>query len=183
MWSCLLCPGLFVYSSLLWAATEEEPSVVVTQPAPNVYQVSASFVVPSPLPTVWECLTSYDRLAQNIPSVEESRLLEHTLDGSKRLFQRLRLHVLSLIPVRVHLELRVRESPYSRIEFEETRRAYFTSYQGRWEVVPLGSTRTLIRYTVEFSPRPLLRPLIHRSPTHFVEKLLSEMRAAFQRPC
>jgi ribosome-associated toxin RatA of RatAB toxin-antitoxin module len=147
-----------------------------------MYRVEAHFTVTAPVAAVWNCLTAYDHIAKMLPSVEESRLLRVEGDSVKRVFQRIRLRLV-LIPVSVQWELRVREYPYAAIEFEESRQAYFRVYRGRWELLPVTAGVTQVRYIAEFSPQPLLKPLIHRAPARFIESFLTEVRTALQRNC
>lgn len=149
----------------------------------ELYRVEATFVVAAPVMGVWRCLTDYEHLAEVLPSVEESRVLGREGDSVIRLFQRLRLRVLPFFPVSVHCELRVRERPPAVIEFEDVRQVYFMLYRGRWEIAPEREGKTRVRYVVEFSPRPLLRPLLHRAPATFTERFLTEFQTVLQRGC
>lgn len=161
-------------------AQAEDIPVVVERVGEHAYRVEARFVFPASVSAVWRCLTDYERLSELLPSVEESRCLGVEADSSKRVFQRLRLQILPIVPVSVQLELRVRERADSLIEFEELRRTYFLSYRGRWELAAVaGGTR--VRYVVEFVPRPLVRPLVERSPAGFTRRFVAEFYQALRR--
>lgn len=168
--------------SSLWGYGAEGPRLQVSRSG-ELYRIDASFVVGAPAAAVWRCLTSYGKLAEILPSVEESRVLGREGDSAIRLFQRLRLQVLPFFPVSVYFELRVREQPPAVIEFEDVRQAYFTLYRGRWEVAPSREGGARVRYVLEFSPRPLLKPLLQRMPETFTERFLTEFQTALQRGC
>ncbi|MFK0734189.1 MAG: SRPBCC family protein [Gloeotrichia echinulata GP01] len=64
-------------------ATDVLPSVAVQvdKIADRQRQITAKIQIPHPVETVWQVLTDYEALAEFIPSLAKSRLLEHPQGG------------------------------------------------------------------------------------------------------
>jgi ribosome-associated toxin RatA of RatAB toxin-antitoxin module len=131
-WSGIVLAALF--GSAVPLRASDSPSVSIQDLGHGAYHVEGWFTVPVPLKTAWEVLTDYEHIGSFVSTLRNSRmkeshphglLLEQEAVGSFLLFSRT-----------VRVLLRVVESPFQRIDFEDIGHQDFVSYKGSWEFRP-----------------------------------------------
>ncbi|ASQ90036.1 cyclase [Prosthecochloris sp. GSB1] len=83
--------------------------------------------------TVWNILTDYDRLAETIPKVAESRLVEER--GDEKIVDQTGRSGFLFIEKSVRILLEVREQFPRRLSFEQIE-GDFSMYRGEWRFLP-----------------------------------------------
>jgi ribosome-associated toxin RatA of RatAB toxin-antitoxin module len=123
--------------------------------------VEAEVSIEAPMKAVWEVLTDYDSLADFIPGMTESRLLERDQEGRALIEQKGALWHFPLVFER-RLVLSVKEKPMRHIAFR-MREGDFDSYGGHWRLRRMQGTVSL-NLSIEAShPTGLPRFLVARS--------------------
>jgi ribosome-associated toxin RatA of RatAB toxin-antitoxin module len=138
-------------------------AVQIEKIADRQRQISATIQIPQPVVQVWEVLTNYEALADFIPNLANSRLLEHP-NGGIRLEQVGSQRFLRLnFSARVVLDLEEyfpKEIIFQMVEGD------FKDFSGSWRLEPysLGQeTGTNLCYTVKVWPkRTMLVGIIER---------------------
>ncbi|WP_026733466.1 SRPBCC family protein [Fischerella sp. PCC 9605] len=128
-------------------------AVQIEKIADRQRQISATIQIPQPVAQVWEVLTNYEALADFIPNLANSRLLEHP-NGGIRLEQVGSQRFLRLnFSARVVLDLEEyfpKEIIFQMVEGD------FKDFSGSWRLEPysLGQeTGTNLCYTVKVWPK------------------------------
>ncbi|NWF58645.1 MAG: SRPBCC family protein [Fischerella sp.] len=128
-------------------------AVQIEKIADRQRQISATIQIPQPVVQVWEVLTNYEALADFIPNLANSRLLEHP-NGGIRLEQVGSQRFLRLnFSARVVLDLEEyfpKEIIFQMVEGD------FKDFSGSWRLEPysLGQeTGTNLCYTVKVWPK------------------------------
>lgn len=120
----------------------------MTRPAGAEDPIDAQLLLPVAPALVWEVLTDYDRLAEFVPDLIESRLV--SAPGEPRLLaQRGRTRV-GVFSAEVAVTLRVDEYPIERVEFAAVK-GNVREMRGSWRIVPLGDGAKVV-YTVTLVP-------------------------------
>lgn len=123
--------------------------ISIERPMYRRAHVVARMEIPTPPERVWAVLTDYDHLADFIPSLDISRVLEGKSDGL-RLYQEGKVWWL-LFPQRVKVTFQVQEIPYEQISFKAVE-GDFTLHEGSWRLqsVPKG---TQVSYEASIEPK------------------------------
>ncbi|MEO0868210.1 MAG: SRPBCC family protein [Cyanobacteria bacterium J06642_11] len=142
-------------------------SIKTEKLAPRQRQIIATVAIPCALEHVWQVLTDYERLAEFVPNLTESRLLNRP-DGGIRLEQIGAQCFLNFkFCARVILDMTEtfpRELGFSMVEGD------FKKFMGKWSLQPaiIGSqSATVLSYELVVQP-PLAMPvqLIERHICH-----------------
>jgi ribosome-associated toxin RatA of RatAB toxin-antitoxin module len=136
------------------------------------FEVEAGAEIPAQVDVAWEVLTDYDRLAEFIPGMTESRVVSRA-GRSVVVDQRGKAGLLFFtFPIEVRLE--IEESPYGRIESRAIR-GNFRELTGAYDLQVRGdrlSLRYSGRLTPDFGIPPLIGTLLVRNT---VEKRFGAM--------
>jgi ribosome-associated toxin RatA of RatAB toxin-antitoxin module len=132
--------------------------VQITKIAERQRQITATIQIPHPVEKIWQVLTDYESLADFIPNLAQSRILEHP-DGGIRLEQVGSQRLLNFnFCARVVLDLEEyfpKEILFRMVEGD------FKGFSGSWCLQPysLGEiTGTYLSYTIQVWPK-LTMPL------------------------
>jgi ribosome-associated toxin RatA of RatAB toxin-antitoxin module len=142
-------------------------------------QITAKIQIPQPMIKVWEVLTNYEALADFIPNLAQSRLLEHPNGGIRleqigsQRFLRMNFSARVVLDLEEHFP---KEITFQMVEGD------FKDFSGRWclESYSLGQeTGTNLCYTVKVWPK-LTMPvgIIER---HLAKDLQLNLLAIYQR--
>jgi polyketide cyclase/dehydrase/lipid transport protein len=175
----VFCAALILHAGWALAATAvpADPKVTVEESA-GVYQVLATFNVPEPQAIALAVLTDYDHIAEFMPDVRTSRILERSAAGLV-VEQEAVAHVL-MFSKKIHLVLDIREGP-GRIQFTDRCGKSFSRYEGGWTLSSKGGVtsieyRLLAQPTFDV-PEFLLKSLLKRDSTRMIERLRAEFAA------
>jgi len=129
--------------------------------------------------TVWDVLTDYDHIPQFVPSMRQSKVVEHRPHGA--LVQQEALARLWIFYRTVDISLEVIEQPMSRISFEDIWHRDFYLYKGDWEIRGSGQDLEVV-YRLELkrrfaAPNFIVRRALEKNST----ALLTEVRAEILR--
>ena len=69
-----------------YGSIEEKPNVIIESPSINSRKITAATIIAAPPETVWKILTSYNKLADYVPNLVKSYLVDSP-SGSIRLYQ------------------------------------------------------------------------------------------------
>ena len=166
----------FAMAAVLTAAIAlARPEIVVTEAA-GVFQVTATFTVPSPPQAVASVLTDYERIPEFMPDVKTSQVLERT--GSGLVVEQEAAAKFMMFSKRVHLVLEVSEDG-GTIRFRDRCGKSFTQYEGAWRLGGSGESTTVI---YELSANPsfevpafVLKRLLKRDAAMMIERLQAEI--------
>jgi len=129
----------------------------------ELFEIEASAAIEASVSDAWQVLTDYDRLAEFIPGVSESRVVSR--QGSRAVIE-LRGEVSWLfVTFPMHVRLAIEEFPYDRIEstaiggnFRQMHGVYFL------HAIPGGiELRYEGTFTPDFSVPPLIGTLLMRN--------------------
>lgn len=123
-------------------------STVSWQAARRVYVV-AHMTLPADVERVWAVLTDYDNLAEYMPHLDKSEVLERD-SGRLKLRQAGSLWF-PLVRLKSEAVMEVRESPPQMINFKATEGDY-EIYEGRWRLQPTPEGTDLF-YEAVIEPR------------------------------
>lgn len=110
--------------------------------------MDAQLLLPVSPGLVWEVLTDYDRLADFVPDLIESRLV--SAPGEPRLLAQRGRTRLGVFSAEMTVTLRVDEYPIERLAFAAVK-GNVRKMQGEWRIVPIGQGTKLV-YVVELVP-------------------------------
>jgi len=125
-------------------------------------RISGQVLIHAPVEVVWGLLTQYERLADYIPNLVQSRLLEHP-DGGIRMEQ---VGILSRkfgLKVRIVLDV-FEDQDNSQIEFRKHESLEFRQFVGLWTFRDATGTEeahghtgpcTVLAYALDVKPIPL----------------------------
>jgi hypothetical protein len=175
----VLCAALVmaVPSALAAAAVESDPHVTVEESA-GVYRVLATFTVPQREAIAHAVLTDYEHIAEFMPDIRTSRVLEHTPTGL--IVEQEAVAHLLMFSKHLHLVLDIREGP-GRIQFTDRCGESFSQYEGGWTLSSKdGLTSIEYRLLAKPSfdvPQFVLKSLLKRDSTRMIERLRAEFAA------
>lgn len=140
----------------------------------GAYHIEGWFSVDVPLPTAWDVLTDYDAIDTFVSSLHESRIVE--AHDRHLLLEQIAVGKAFFLSRRIHVLLRVQETPRQRIDFEDVAHKDFVSYRGVWEVRPTLSGLDVL-YTLDCHrrfkvPNFLAKDALRKS----AKSLLSEVK-------
>ncbi|GAA6621748.1 SRPBCC family protein [Scytonema sp. NUACC26] len=159
------------------AAALQSVDVQIEKIAERQRQITARLQIPHPVEKVWKVLTDYEALADFVPSLTKSRLLEHP-QGGIRLEQVGAQRFLNFnFCARVVLDLEEyfpKEINFCMIEGD------FREFSGSWQLKPCfqsEGSKTLLCYTVRVWPKRTM-------PVGLIERRLSnDMRLNLAAIC
>lgn len=135
------------------AALLANVEVQIQKIAERQRQISAKIQIPKPVEQIWKVLTDYEALADFIPNLAKSRLLEHP-NGGIRLEQIGSGRLLNLkFCARVVLDLEEyfpKEINFRMVEGD------FKGFSGSWSLEPCSigeSVGTILCYTIQIWPK------------------------------
>lgn len=99
----------------------------------GLIDAEGAIYIAAPAETVWNILTDYDRLAETIPKVAESRLVEDR--GDEKIIDQTGRSGFLFIEKSVRILLAVREQFPRRLFFEQIE-GDFSVYRGEWRFMP-----------------------------------------------
>jgi len=154
-------------------------TMVVESTGPRADRVEGHFIVAASSRNVWEVLTDYDHMTQFVPSLSQSKIIEHRPHGVL-LRQKARAHVW-MFSRTLKVLLDVTEYPMSGILFEDTAHQDFAVYKGTWKITAAGKDLEVdyhLETTRTFAaPDVLVRKALRKNAKH----LLSDVRAEILR--
>jgi len=156
-------------------AQDSKLPVEVTKTA-GVYRVSANFLVPESADVAFRVLTDYEHIAEFMPDIKRSRLVERT--GSRAVVEQEAVARLLMFTKRVQLLLEIDETP-ELIRFRDRCGKSFEVYEGTWAMAP-SPDGTMVRYDVTMKPafdvpEVFLTRLLKRDATSRIGRLRAEM--------
>lgn len=157
----------FAYTSMVDGAIAQHIAVTTEILEGRKRRISAKITIPYPLEQIWHILTDYDRLADFIPSLKESRRIDHPEDGGIRVEQ---IGSQSLLKFKfcARVVLDMFEAFPERIDFRMIE-GDFKEFCGAWILQPttIGEQlATSLEYTLDVLPNRLM-------PVGLIEKKLS----------
>ena len=123
-------------------------STVSWQATRRVYVV-AHMTLPADVERVWAVLTDYDNLAEYMPHLDKSEVLER--DGARLMLRQEGSMWLPLVRLRSEAVMEVQESPPQVIAFKATEGDYKV-YEGQWRLQPSAQGTDLF-YEAVIEPR------------------------------
>lgn len=146
----------------------------------SFYAVSAKAFARAAPQSVWDVLTSYDRLHQFVPNLQSSKLLSR--DGPEAVIKQHARAGLLFIKQSIHLELRVVEQPISVIDITLLS-GDMKRFDSHWELAAArqgGGAGTLITYAGQLEPNfyvpaMLGTPLIRSDVQNMVIAVIREI--------
>lgn len=123
-------------------------STVSWQAARRVYVV-AHMTLPADVERVWGVLTDYENLAEYMPHLDKSEILQR--DSNRLMLRQEGSFWLPLMRLRSAATMEVRESPPQVISFKATEGDY-EIYEGRWRLQPTSEGTDLF-YEAIIEPR------------------------------
>jgi len=156
-------------------ASSDDPRVTVREER-GIYSVTVTFGVERTATAALDVLTDYDRIAQFMPDLRKSQVLERS-EGRVVIEQEAtpRLLVFSRT---IHLRLEIVESP-GTLRFKDTCGQSFSAYEGAWRIEERDG-RTSITYELQAKPAfdvPgfVLKRLLARDVGRMVDALRREI--------
>jgi hypothetical protein len=144
----------------------------------NGYVVEASFISTAPVQIIWAVLTDYDHIAEFVPTIVESKFTP-----PDRLHQEVRGHYW-FIHKTVNLDLKIKETPYNKIEFETvTSSDDFKVYNGAWELKSDNVVRisyTLIAEPNFFVPKQMLSEILTKETKIYIDSIQEEINMRYR---
>jgi hypothetical protein len=133
--------------TLCGAGPAFEPVSLTSQENAGVDELQGQFYVAADRSVAWAVLTDYENIPQFVSSVKVSRV-EKRHRNDILLVQEMEGGFLFLTK-RVHLLLKIHETPLSTIAFEDADHQDFSVYQGYWnlEACPQGGVSVLYQLT------------------------------------
>jgi hypothetical protein len=134
--------------TLCGAGSAFEPVSLTTRENAGVEELQGQFFVRADRRVAWAVLTDYDHISQFVSSVKISRVEKRKRDDLL-LVQEMEGGIL-FFTKRVHLLLKIHETPMGTIAFEDQDHRDFSVYQGSWniEACPQGGVSVLYQLTV-----------------------------------
>lgn len=134
--------------------------VIIEAPSWNKRIISASNLINAPVNVVWNLLSDYDHLADNIPNLVISEMKPHPRKGGIRVEQCGAQSILGF-QFRASLTMDMVEvnpsSTKSRaIDFKLVSSRDFKEFTGTWEMRSVGINKTALYYTVSIVPKGLV---------------------------
>ncbi|NTW51527.1 MAG: cyclase [Chlorobiaceae bacterium] len=120
--------------------------------ADNVVSASGSVFIKAGMSVVWQMLTDYDRLAETMPKVVSSRLVED--QGSSKIIDQSGKSGIFFFETIVHFRLKVEEEYPKHLHFCQVG-GDFKVYEGEWFLDTLESDKgngTLLTYEAKIKP-------------------------------
>jgi len=155
------------------------PSITVEGLGGGVYQAVGQFSVLVSSRDVWEILVDYDRIGKYVSSIESCKVKERRPDYV--LVEQINRQGIGFLHRRFEVLLKVKETPQTRIDFEDLLKKSFDSYSGSWEIESVGEqSRITHRLQVKVSsvvPAFLIRGFLQRG----VGQVLNEVKTEIER--
>ncbi len=127
-------------------------------------QISALIQIDHPQEKVWQVLTDYPALAEFVPNLAVSRLLEHPTGGVR--LEQIGSQKLLTFNFKARVVLDLEEQFPQKIHFRLVE-GDLKDYSGSWQLEPLDSNSTLLHYSVYVWP--------HRTvPVGMIERRLAK---------
>jgi len=101
--------------------------------AAREYRLEGHMQVPVSSATAWALLSDYERLPTFVSSMNVSRIEKRAVDHL--LLRQVATTRLFLFSKTIHVLLRVQETPFQRIAFEDVSGQDFETYRGSWEIL------------------------------------------------
>ncbi|NEQ98914.1 MAG: cyclase [Cyanothece sp. SIO2G6] len=128
-------------------------------------QITATVQIPHAIENVWSILTDYGKLADFIPSLKQSRRIDHPEDGIR--IEQIGSESLLKVKFCARVVLDMVESFPHCLSFEMVE-GDFKMFCGEWQLQPLeGNGATELTYTLRVWPSRLM-------PVGMIEKRLSK---------
>jgi ribosome-associated toxin RatA of RatAB toxin-antitoxin module len=165
----------FAMAAVMLLTAAIAPVIAVTEKG-GAYHVRAEFTVPASPGTVTSVLMDFDRIAEFMPDVKRSQVLERTSSGL--LVEQEAAATFMMFTKRIHLILEVSEDG-GTIRFRDRCGKSFAQYEGAWRLKPQGE-QTMIEY--ELTARPsfevpgfVLKRLLKRDAAAMIDQLTAEI--------
>jgi ribosome-associated toxin RatA of RatAB toxin-antitoxin module len=119
-------------------------------------QYKAQVLINSTLDTAWSVLTDYDKLAQFVPNLESSKILES--QGNRTIVEQVGARQVLFVRVRSRVRSELKETAKTRIDFQLLE-GDLAKLQGYWQVEPVlttpnhGSPQVLVTQVIEAQPK------------------------------
>jgi carbon monoxide dehydrogenase subunit G len=149
-------------------------SVDVERGTDKTYVVEAAFDVDAPATIAWEVLTDYEGIGRFVSSIRQSTVKQRS--GGRVLLEQHGVGREWIVSLPMHVVLDVREQDQRVVAFSDVCGKSFTTYEGTWELITIGSgTRVIYRLKADPTgrqPAMLAKSAIKGS----VRQLLDEVR-------
>jgi hypothetical protein len=149
-------------------------SVEVERSTDKAYMVDAAFDVNAQATIAWEVLTDYEGIGRFVSSIRQSTIKQRS--GGRVLLEQHGVGRAWIVSLPMHVVLDVREQGQRVLAFRDVCGKSFTTYEGAWELITIGSgTRIIYRLKADPTgrqPAMLARSAIKSS----VRQLLDEVR-------
>ncbi|MBW4466219.1 MAG: SRPBCC family protein [Pegethrix bostrychoides GSE-TBD4-15B] len=133
---------------------------IVSQAAGRQRQITAKIQIACSVEQLWQILTSYDQLAEFIPSLTQSRQIEHPAGGIR--IEQIGSEALMRIKFCARVVLDMVEQFPNQIDFEMVE-GDFKQFCGSWMLQPAPNGGTELSYSVSvLPPRAMPVGLIER---------------------
>ncbi|MEO0852075.1 MAG: SRPBCC family protein, partial [Cyanobacteria bacterium J06648_11] len=144
-------------------------------------QLRASISIPAPSERVWQVLTDYDRLAEFIPSLQESCCIGEA-DGC-RLLRQVGVEKFLRLSFSAAVVLKMNETPPNRIDFVMTE-GDFNEFEGSWELAIAADTQVpQVRLTYVLRLQPPRRMPARLIEGRLRQNLCANLLAIRQEAC
>ena len=164
-------------SEMLLSATPATVNIFTEKRSARERRISASIVIPQPVEQVWQVITDYERLADFIPSLTSSKLINNT-EGHVRIEQ-IGAQCFLKMKFCARVVLDMTENFPHKLSFC-MKEGDFKQFEGAWYLQPSENPEsTLLSYDLLVKP-PLAMPLaiIER---HLCHNLTHNLLAVRQR--
>jgi ribosome-associated toxin RatA of RatAB toxin-antitoxin module len=163
-------------ATIVFAAPADDPQIAVAETA-GVYQVTATFTVPSAAAAVAAVLTDYERIPEFMPDVTSSQVLSRSDAGL--VVQQEAIAKFMMFSKKLHLVLEVSEDG-GVIRFRDRCGKSFATYGGEWRLTETTGG-TAVVYTLAAEPLfevPgfVLKRLLKRDAALMIDRLKAEIR-------
>ena len=174
----LLLKGvLCLFTLFLWMTPSwgEDLSVSLQEKGEGIYVLDGAFLVKAPREIVWNVLTDYNHINQFVSSISSSHIKEIRSDHLL-VEQEMAAHLL-FWERKVSVLLKVEETPFEKIRFEDISKKDFTFNVGYWKIEEKRPGESYIQYHLKMKSNFEVPPIISKGLLEKnIKKLLKELR-------
>lgn len=138
-----------IFLILCSAKIHAEVFLQVTESPNGYYKVIGHFLTKSSKQSIWKVLTDYDHIGNFVPDIRKSRLIAKSIDSLT--IEQESVQNFIFFKKLFYVSLKVRETPYAKIEFTDTAKQAFHYYEGSWAIKET-SDYSEIQYVLDVRP-------------------------------